>query len=98
MKKTMLYTILAITMTLTSIESYGHLNDIKVHAMTDGFKKIDSAELPPPVVEALLKDYPTSRLKEAYKNPQGKYKLIMVLKSGTKRTVYIDAYGRWTTK
>lgn len=64
-------------------------------AVTDNFKKIDAGELPPAVVESLIKDYPTSTLSEAYKNNQGKYKLIMVLKSGARKTVYIDAYGRW---
>ena len=64
----------------------------------DEFKKIDPAELPPAVVQALIKEYPTSRLSQAFKNKQGKYKLIMILKSGTKRTIYIDAYGRWITK
>ncbi len=66
--------------------------------LIDEFERIDPSELPPAVVQTLIKDYPTSRLSQAFKNRQGKYKLIMVLKSGTKRTVYIDAYGRWTTK
>ncbi len=66
--------------------------------LIDEFKKIDPSELPPAVVQTLIKDYPTSRLRQAFKNKQGKYKLIMVLKSGTQRTVYIDAYGRWITK
>ncbi len=62
---------------------------------TDNFKKIDAGDLPPAVVESLIKDYPTSTLSQAYKNNQGKYKLIMVLKSGARKTVYIDTYGRW---
>ncbi len=66
--------------------------------LIDEFKKIDPAELPPAVVQTLIKDYPTSLLSQAFKNNQGKYKLVMVLKSGTQRTVYIDAYGRWITK
>jgi len=61
----------------------------------DDYKKIKSSELPAPVVESILKEYPTSKLRQAYKNRQNKYKLIMVLSSGTARTVYIDAYGRW---
>lgn len=62
-----------------------------------GFIKINSEELPAAVVESLIKDYPTSTLQQAYKNGKGKYKLIMVLKSGARRTVYIDSYGRWIT-
>lgn len=74
----------------------GHLNEIEI-TNPDSFVKINSEELPAAVVESLIKDYPTSTLKQAYINSKGKYKLIMVLKSGAKRTVYIDAYGRWIT-
>ena len=62
---------------------------------TDEYQKIDASELPPALVEALLKDYPTSKLGQAFKNRYGKYKLTMVLQSGTKRTVHIDSHGRW---
>ena len=64
----------------------------------DDFEKIKSSELPPAVVEQILKEYPTSKLRQAYRNKQNKYKLVMVLASGTARTVYIDAYGRWFQK
>lgn len=67
---------------------------LKVH-LVDTYKKIDAKELPLPVVEALLKEYPTSKLSQAFRNHQDQFKLIMVLKSGTRRTVFIDAYGRW---
>ena len=67
---------------------------LNVH-LVDTYKKIDAKELPLPVVEALLKEYPTSKLSQAFRNHQDQFKLIMVLKSGTRRTVYIDAYGRW---
>ena len=66
----------------------------RVHIL-DTYKKIDAKELPLAVVEALLKEYPTSKLSQAFKNHQDQFKLIMVLKSGTTRTVFIDAYGRW---
>jgi len=65
---------------------------------TDEFKKVTSKELTPPVVEELLKQYPTSKLGAIYKNSKGEFKLIMVLKSGTRRTVYIDSYGNWFKK
>ncbi|MEM8506975.1 MAG: hypothetical protein AAF717_04060 [Bacteroidota bacterium] len=74
------------------------VNNPASSVLTDEFKKIDPAELPAAVVQALIKEYPTSRLSEAFKNRQGKYKLIMVLKSGSRRTVYIDTYGRWASK
>ena len=67
----------------------------RVHVL-DTYKKIDAKNLPLAVVEALLKGYPTSKLSQAFKNHQDKFKLIMVLKSGTRRTVHIDAYGRWS--
>jgi hypothetical protein len=54
--------------------------------------------LTPPVIEEILKQYPTSKLGGAYKNDRGEFKLIMVLKSGTRRTVYIDQYGNWINK
>jgi len=66
--------------------------------INDDYVKIKSSELPSPVVDAILKEYPTSKLRQAYKNKQNKYKLIMVLSSGTARTVYLDAYGRWIQK
>lgn len=63
----------------------------------DEFKKVDSSELTPAVVEQILKEYPTSKLGGVYKNNKGQFKLIMVLQSGSRRTVYIDQYGRWFT-
>jgi len=69
-----------------------------VEKITDDFKKVSSQELTPPVIEELLKQYPTSKLGAVYKNSKGEFKLIMVLKSGTRRTVYIDAYGNWFKK
>lgn len=80
--------------------TFGHTStvySVSVYTIEE-YKKIDSSELPPAVIQALLKDYPTSRLGQAFKNRYGKYKLVMVLKNGTRRTVYIDAYGRWQTK
>ncbi len=65
---------------------------------TEEFKKTTSKELTPKVVEELLKEYPTSKLGGVYKNSQGEFKLIMVLKSGTRRTVYIDSNGNWLNK
>ena len=65
---------------------------------TEEFKKVTSKELTPQIVEELLKQYPTSKLGGVYKNPKGEFKLIMVLKSGTRRTVFIDANGNWLNK
>lgn len=62
------------------------------------YVKIKSSELTPPVIEEILKQYPTSKLGAAYKNDKGDFKLVMVLKSGTRRTVYIDQYGNWINK
>ena len=66
--------------------------------ISDDYEKIESSELTPAVVEELLKQYPTSKLGAAYRNSKGEFKLIMVLKSGTRRTVYIDPYGNWINK
>jgi len=63
--------------------------------MRDEFKRVDSSELTPAVIEQILKEYPTSKLGAVYKNNRGQFKLIMVLQSGSRRTVYIDQYGRW---
>lgn len=98
MKKIVLFTIAALAFNITNAKhnmAYTNTNEI---ALVDEYKKIKSSELPPAVVEEILKQYPTSRLRQAYKNSQNKYKLIMVLSSGTARTVYIDAYGRWIQK
>jgi hypothetical protein len=64
----------------------------------DEYVKITSNELTPPVIEEILKQYPTSKLGAAFKNERGEFKLIMVLKSGTRRTVYIDQHGNWLNK
>jgi len=66
--------------------------------LVDEFVKIKSNQLTPPVIEEILKQYPTSKLGAAYKNDKGEFKLVMVLKSGTRRTVYIDKYGNWINK
>lgn len=66
--------------------------------LADEFKKVTSKELTPKVVEELLKQYPTSKLGGVYKNSKGEFKLIMVLSSGTRRTVYIDSHGNWLNK
>lgn len=81
-----------------AMNSANTLDNHTVVTMTDDFKKITSSELTPAVVEELLKQYPTSKLGAAYRNSEGEFKLIMVLKSGTRRTVYIDSYGTWLNK
>ncbi len=63
--------------------------------VAEEFKKVTSKELTPRVIEELLKEYPTSKLGGVYKNDKEEFKLIMVLKSGTRRTVYIDSNGNW---
>ncbi len=73
------------------------INEVAIFS-TEEFKKTTSKELTPKVVEELLKEYPTSKLGGVYKNSQGEFKLIMVLKSGTRRTVYIDSNGNWLNK
>jgi hypothetical protein len=97
MKKIILF---AITVLAFNISNAKHnIIDTNIEVLVvDEYKKIKSSELPPAVVEEILKQYPTSRLRQAYKNSQNKYKLIMVLSSGTARTVYIDSYGRWIQK
>ncbi|PIB38059.1 hypothetical protein [Maribacter sp. 4G9] len=70
----------------------------KIEVINDDYERIPSSELTPAVVEEILKEYPTSKLGAAYRNSKGIFKLIMVLKSGTRRTVYIDPYGNWITK
>lgn len=67
-------------------------------ATSEEFKKVSASELTPPVIDELLKQYPTSKLAAVYRNDKGDFKLIMVLQSGTRRTVYIDAYGNWFKK
>ena len=97
MKKLILLAIVSMANLSISNAHMVHSTEVFVEK-TDEYQKIDASELPPAVVEALLKDYPTSKLSQAFKNRYGKYKLIMVLQSGTRRTVYIDSYGRWLPK
>lgn len=61
----------------------------------DGFKKISSGELPGAVVQSLIKDFPTSTLKSAYKNSKSQFKLQMILESGRQMVVYTDILGNW---
>lgn len=94
MKKLILLIIFSATaMTVTNANV---LFDKEIEVLvTEEFKKVDSSQLTPPVVEQILKEYPTSKLGAVYMNNKGQFKLIMVLQSGSRRTVYIDQYGRW---
>ncbi|MFS4468749.1 hypothetical protein [Maribacter sp. 2210JD10-5] len=98
MKKYIMMALLAVGM-IFSVEAM-HISNEKttLASVTDEFKKVSSKELTPPVVEEILKQYPTSKLAAVYKNNSGEFKLIMVLKSGTRRTVYIDVNGNWLKK
>ena len=96
--KKLVFAILMLALSIPAISAPTVNDTSETSVLLDEFERIDPSELPPAVVQTLIKDYPTSRLSQAFKNRQGKYKLIMVLKSGTKRIVYIDAYGRWITK
>ncbi len=100
MKKYVVIALLAIGMMLNLeviIASNGKV-DYMINKVSEEYEKIPSSELTPAVVEELLKQYPTSKLGAAYRNSKGEFKLIMVLKSGTRRTVYIDSYGNWLDK
>ena len=99
MKKYELLVFLTLGITLNSTAMTGsNFIEKEVAIITDEYVKIKSSELTPPVIEEILKQYPTSKLGGAYKNDRGEFKLIMVLKSGTRRTVYIDQYGNWINK
>ena len=100
MKKNALLVLLALGMMFNvTAMSVSDIVDKNVEIIiADEFVKVKSSELTPPVVEEILKQYPTSKLGAAYKNDKGEFKLIMVLKSGTRRTVYIDQYGNWINK
>ena len=98
MKRYLILSLLAIGLTM-NVKAMNCQNDtlIQHQRINDDFKKIPSSELTPAVVEEILKEYPTSKLGAAYRNSRGVFKLVMVLKSGTRRTVYIDPYGNWIT-
>lgn len=99
MKKELVTVLLVLGMTFNiTAMSTTELESIKTTITVDGYVKIKSSELTPPVVEEILKEYPTSKLGAAYKNENGDFKLVMVLKSGTRRTVFIDQHGNWITK
>lgn len=99
MKKYALLVFMTLGITLNSTAMTGsNFIEKEVAIITDEYVKIKSSELTPPVIEEILKQYPTSKLGGAYKNDRGEFKLIMVLKSGTRRTVYIDQYGNWINK
>lgn len=98
MKRYLILSLLAIGLTM-NVKAMNCQNDtlIQHQRINDDYKKIPSSELTPAVVEEILKEYPTSKLGAAYRNSRGVFKLVMVLKSGTRRTVYIDPYGNWIT-
>lgn len=95
MKNRILFLFIAIALSGTFNAQANRAVSEDVLVVTDDFKKVDSSELTPQVVEQILKEYPTSKLAAVYRNNKGQFKLIMVLQSGTRRTVYIDSYGRW---
>ena len=94
MKKSILLALFSIAI-LTGSNANTIVVENKTSELKDEYKKVDSSELTPAVVEQILKEYPTSKLAGVYKNSKGQFKLIMVLQSGARRTVYIDQYGRW---
>ncbi len=100
MIKNALFALLAsgmiINVNASATQDIERINEVVL--LTDEYEKIKSSELTAPVVEEILKEYPTSKLGAAYKNDNGDFKLVMVLKSGTRRTVYIDKYGNWMNK
>ena len=99
MKNYALLVFLTLGITLNSTAMTGsNFIEKEITINTDEYVKIKSSELTPPVIEEILKQYPTSKLGGAYKNDRGEFKLIMVLKSSTRRTVYIDQYGNWINK
>jgi hypothetical protein len=98
MKKIALFIITVMALNVSNANYNAMKANVDSVIIADEFTKIKSSELPPAVVEEILKQYPTSKLRQAYKNNRNTYKLIMVLSSGTARTVYIDAYGRWIQK
>lgn len=99
MKNYALLVFLTLGITLNSTAMTGsNFIEKEIAINTNEYVKIKSSELTPPVIEEILKQYPTSKLGGAYKNDRGEFKLIMVLKSGTRRTVYIDQYGNWINK
>ncbi|MFX0556353.1 hypothetical protein ACOCEA_06120 [Maribacter sp. CXY002] len=99
MKKFALLTLIGLGFitTISAKEVFITANEIIVF-IADDYEKVSSSELTPAVVEELLKQYPTSKLGGVYRNSKGEFKLIMVLKSGTRRTVFIDPYGNWIDK
>ena len=98
MKKAVLFVMAMIIWNVSSANYTTVKMNTELSVKVDEFKKIESSELPPVVVDELLKQYPTSKLRQAYKNDSDTFKLVMVLSSGTARTVYIDSSGRWIKK
>ncbi|MFD0798993.1 hypothetical protein ACFQZJ_16085 [Maribacter chungangensis] len=99
MKKYVVVGLMAIgTMFNATAKESTEINKEVTLLSVEEFKKVTSKELTHKVVEQLLKEYPTSKLGGVYKNDKGEFKLIMVLKSGTRRTVYIDSNGNWLKK
>lgn len=99
MKKYLIFAVITLGMVIgAEAMDRSQIDTEEMVIVTDEFKKISSSELTPPVVEELLKQYPTSKLGAAYKNSKGEFKLIMVLKSGSRRIVYIDSYGNWLNR
>ena len=98
MKKYILLSIVVFATIMSAhANSYQMEKVSKIEMVNDDYERIPSSELTPAVVEEILKEYPTSKLGAAYRNSKGIFKLVMVLKSGTRRTVYIDPYGNWIT-
>ncbi|MDF4220541.1 hypothetical protein PXC01_03010 [Maribacter sp. M208] len=93
----LVFLILGITLNSSAMTGSNFIEE-EITIITDEYVKIKSSELTPPVIEEILKQYPTSKLGGAFKNDKGEFKLIMVLKSGTRKTVYIDQYGNWINK
>ena len=64
-------------------------------AIQEDFSEVAVAELPEAVTAAVVKNYPTATINNAYVNEAQQFKLEVSLEDGTLGTLYADAEGNW---
>lgn len=67
---------------------------IEIFSYQDDFKAIETDEISDVVKQAVEKEYPSAGIAEAFIDPLGNYKLILVMDQDTK-VVYLDTNGNW---
>ena len=76
------------------IENITSETTVEIFSYQDEFKTIETDEISDVVRHTVEEEYPSAGIAEAFMDPLGNYKLILVMDQDTK-VVYLDTNGNW---